>query len=157
MLLTRCFGLSLSEQYWVESQGSDLQWERINFFTNPFSEDIGNVLLGKATDSANFDFHSPDSTSDGFLKKRWKIIHGKRCLLKAGSNPFMQQPFNEVVVSLVAERLGIPHIPYTLLWDDGDRTVSARTLSSRIPSLSARGASCSPGRGTTAPPSIATI
>ena len=119
MLLTRCFGLSLSDQYWVKPQGSDLQWERINFFTNPFSEDIGNVLLGKATDRADFDFHSPDNTSDGFLKKRWKIIEGKRCLLKAGSNPFMQQPFNEVVATIVARRLEIPHVPYTLLWDDG--------------------------------------
>ena len=119
MLLTRCFGLSLSDQYWVKPQGSDLQWERINFFTNPFSEDIGNVLLGKATDRADFDFHSPDNTSDGFLKKRWKIIDGKRCLLKAGSNPFMQQPFNEVVATIVAKRLEIPHVPYTLIWDEG--------------------------------------
>ena len=119
MLLTRCFGLSLSDQYWVRPRGSDLQWERVNFFTNPFSEDIGNVLLGKVTDHAAFDFRSPDNTSDGFLKKRWKIIDGKRCLLKAGSNPFMQQPFNEVVATIVARRLGIPHVPYTLLWDDG--------------------------------------
>ncbi len=119
MLLTRCFGLSLSDQYWVKPQGSGLQWERINFFTNSFSEDIGNVLLGKQAGSANLDFRSPDNTSDGFLKKRWKIIDGKRCLLKAGSNPFMQQPFNEVVASLVAGRLDIPHIPYTLMWDDG--------------------------------------
>ena len=118
MLLTRCFGLSLSDQYWIRPQGSDMQWERINFFTNPFSEDIGNVLLGKATDRANFDFRSPDNTSDGFLKKRWKIIDGKRCLLKAGTAPFMQQPFNEAVASLVAECLGIPHISYTLMWDD---------------------------------------
>ena len=119
MLLTRCFGLSLSDQYWVKPQGSDLRWEHINFFTNPFSEDVGNVLLGKVTDHAAFDFRSPDNTSDGFLKKRWKIIEGKRCLLKAGSNPFMQQPFNEVVATVVARRLGIPHVPYTLLWDDG--------------------------------------
>lgn len=76
------------------------------------------MLLGKATDGVGFDFRSPDNTSDGFLKKRWKIIDGKRCLLKAGSNPFMQQPFNEVVATIVAERLGIPHVPYTLLWDD---------------------------------------
>ena len=32
----------------------------------------------------------------------------------------MQQPFNEVVATIVAERLGIPHVPYTLLWDDGN-------------------------------------
>ena len=119
LLLTRCFGLSLSDQYWVRPQGNDLQWEKINFFDNPFSEDIGDVLLGKASKTTGFDFRSPDNTSDGYLKKRWKIIDGKRCLLKAGSNPFMQQPFNEVIASLVAERLGIPHVPYTLLWDDG--------------------------------------
>lgn len=119
MLLTRCFGLSLSDQYWVRPRGSDLQWERINFFENPFSEDIGDVLLGKAKETTEFDFSSPDNTSDGYLKKRWKIIDGKRCLLKAGSNPFMQQPFNEVIASLVAEKLDIPHVTYTLLWDDG--------------------------------------
>lgn len=68
VLLTRCFGLSLSDQYWVRPHGSDLRWERINFFENPFSEDIGDVLLGKATDAANFDFSSPDNTSDGYLK-----------------------------------------------------------------------------------------
>ena len=118
MLLTRCFGLSLSDQYWVKPHGSDLRWEKINFFHNPFSEDIGDVLLGKATAGVGFDFRSPDNTSDGFLKKRWKIIDGKHCLLKAGSNPFMQQPFNEVVATIVAERLGVPHVPYTLLWDD---------------------------------------
>ena len=118
VLLTRCFGLSLSDQYWVSPHGSDLRWERINFFENPFSEDIGDVLLGKAKETVGFDFSSPDNTSDGYLKKRWKIIDGKRCLLKAGSNPFMQQPFNEVIASLVAEKLGISHVPYTLLWDD---------------------------------------
>ena len=118
VLLTRCFGLSLSDQYWVRPHGSDLRWERINFFENPFSKDIGDVLLGKATDTTNFDLNSPDNTTNGYLKKRWKIIDGKRCLLKAGSNPFMQQPFNEVIASLVAEKLGISHVPYTLLWDD---------------------------------------
>ena len=119
ILLPRCFGLSLSDQYWVRPSGSDLQWEHVNFFTNSFSEDIGDVLLGKAATGTNFDFRSPDNTSDGFLKKRWKIINGKRCLLKAGSNPFMQQPFNEVITTIVAERLGIFHVPYSLLWDDG--------------------------------------
>lgn len=51
VLLTRCFGLSLSDQYWVRPHGSDLRWERINFFENPFSEDIGDVLLGKAKET----------------------------------------------------------------------------------------------------------
>lgn len=96
-----------------------MQWEEINFFDHPFSEDVGDVLLGKASKTTGFDFRSPDNTSDGFLKKRWKVIGGKRCLLKVGSRPFTQQPLSEVIASLAAGRLEIPHVPYTLLWDSG--------------------------------------
>lgn len=66
LLLTHCFGLSLSDQYWVRPQGSELQWEQVNFFTNPFPEDVGDILLGKVPRSDAFDLHSPDNTSDGF-------------------------------------------------------------------------------------------
>ena len=118
VLLPKCFGLSLSDQYWVRPFRSGLRWEDINFFENPFSEDIGDVLVGKAVGSPQLDFRSPDNTSDGFLKKRGKIIDGRRCLLKTGSPPFMQQPFNEVIASIVAQRLGIPHVEYSLLWDN---------------------------------------
>ena len=119
MLLLRCFGLSLSDQYWMKPENSGLEWGQINFFENGFSEDIGDVLLGKTDKSADLDFSSPDNTSDGCLKKRWKILDGKRVLLKSGSNPFRQQPFNEVIASAVARRLRIPHVEYKLLWDDG--------------------------------------
>ena len=119
-LLTRCFGLSLSDQYWIRPEGQPLEWSQINFFEHPFSEDIGDVLLGKADKHGAFDFQSPDNTSDGCLKKRWKLIDGKRCLLKAGSRPFLQQPFNEVIASYIAQQLDIPHVDYTLLWDEGE-------------------------------------
>lgn len=119
VLLTRCFGLSLSDQYWIRPIASDLRWSAVNFFENAFSEDIGDVLLGKNKKNEIIDFGSPDNTSDGYLKKRWKIIGGNRCLIKSGSNPFMQQPFNEVIASKLAERLGIPHVSYSLTWDGG--------------------------------------
>ena len=119
LLLLRCYGLSLSDHYWICPQDSGLSWDEINFFDNPFSDDMGDVLFGKPKKDAGFDFSSPDNTSDGFLKKRWKIINGKRCLIKGGSNPFQQQPFNEVVATGIMERLGIPHVPYSLIWSDG--------------------------------------
>lgn len=118
VLLTRCFGLSLSDQYWIKPQNQDVTWETVNFFDNDFSEDIGDVLWGKQIDKDAFDYHSPDNTSDGCLKKRWKIIDGKRCLLKSGSTPFLQQPFNEVVASLIMDRLNVPHIPYKVIFDE---------------------------------------
>ena len=118
-LLTRCYGLSLSDHYWIKPQGSSLNWKDINFFENDFSEDIGNILLGEANSNNNLNFNSPDNTSDGNLKKRWKIVDGKRCLFKAGSAPFYQEPINEVVASCIMEKLSIPHIPYTIAWKDG--------------------------------------
>ena len=118
-LLMCCVGLSLSDQYWMKPEGSGLRWEDINFFDHDFSMDIGDALFGSRGADAGFDFSSPDNTSDGFLKKRWKIIDGRRCLIKGGSNPFQQQPFNEVIACRIMERLGIIHVPYSIVWSDG--------------------------------------
>ncbi|MBO4865714.1 MAG: HipA domain-containing protein [Ruminococcus sp.] len=118
LLLTKCLGLSLSDHYWVRPADSDMTWESVNFFDNEFSDDIGDVLFGTAGKSIGFNYSSPDNTSDGNLQKRWKIIDGKRCLLKSGSAPFRQQPINEVIASIILDRLCIDHIPYTLTWID---------------------------------------
>lgn len=117
MLLIRCYGLSLSDQYWINPEGSNLTWDSINFFNNTFSDDIGDVLFGAPKKANELNFSSPDNTSDGFLKKRWKVIDGRRCMVKGGSNPFRQQPFNEVIASEIMTRLGIDHVPYKLIWN----------------------------------------
>ncbi len=44
-LLLRCYGLSLSDQYWMKPMDSELEWKNINFFDNDFSDDVGNILL----------------------------------------------------------------------------------------------------------------
>ena len=119
LLPLRSYGLSLSDHYWICPQGAGFTWDQVNFFDNPFSADMGDVLFGQPKKEVGFDFSSPDNTSDGFLKKRWKIVNGRRCLVKGGSDPFQQQPFNEVIASCIMERLGIPHVPYTLIWNDG--------------------------------------
>lgn len=119
MLLIRCCGLSLSDQYWIYPEGTSLTWDEINFFENAFSDDIGDVIFGSKEKGKAFNLSSPDNTTDGNLKKRWKIIDGKRCLVKGGTNPFRQQPFNEVIAAGIMECLGIPHIPYTVMWHQG--------------------------------------
>lgn len=118
-LLVRCYGLSLSDQYWICPEDSGLTWDKINFFDHDFSDDIGDILFGAEKKADRLDFSSPDNTSDGNLKKRWKIIDGTRCLVKGGSNPFRQQPFNEVIASEIMARLDIPHIPYIVTWSKG--------------------------------------
>ena len=119
ILLLRCYGLSLSDQYWICPEGSGLTWETINFFDNAFSDDVGDALFGEPRKNNQLNLSSPDNTSDGNLKKRWKIIAGQRYLIKGGSGPFYQQPFNEVIATELMKRLEIPHIPYAVIWNDG--------------------------------------
>jgi len=118
-LLTKCFGLSLSDQYWINPVANSLDWEKINFFDNSFSDDVGDTLFGNKPQNKILDLKSPDNTSDGWLKKKWKIINGKRCLIKGGSNPFQQEPFNEVFAASVMRRLGIDHVSYDIYWENG--------------------------------------
>ena len=118
-VISRNLGLSLSDHYWIKPADSNLSWNEVNFFENAFSPDVGDTLLGKLSKTSGIDLRSPDWTCDGNLRKRWAILDGKRCLVKAGSGPFQQQPFNEVIAYKMADRLGIPHIPYALLWDEG--------------------------------------
>ena len=119
-LLSRSMGLSLSDQYWVRKKGTDVKWKDINFFENDFSVDIGDLLFSKARSlKEGFSFESPDNTTDGVLKKRWKIIDGKRCLLKGGSDLLPQQPFNEVIACIIMDAMGIDHVEYSIIWENG--------------------------------------
>lgn len=120
VLPLRSYGLSLSDSYWILPESSNINWYDLNFFENAFSEDIGDVLFGQERNIRTFDFNSPDNTTDGYLKKRWKIINGKRCLIKGGSNLERQQPFNEVIASKIMDRLGIYHAPYNIIWEDDE-------------------------------------
>jgi hypothetical protein len=114
LLLTKCYGLSLSDQYWVRPESKDLEWRDVNFFDNAFSEDVGNILFGQIPASDAFSLMSPDNTSDGWLRKKWKIVDGKRCLVKGGSGATRQEPYNEILASEIMRRLDVPHTSYTL-------------------------------------------
>lgn len=120
-LLERCFGLSLSDQYWVKEEGSNAKWKDVNFFENAFSEDMGKLLMGQKNDTKDIDVFSPDNSSDGNLRKKWKIINGKRYLLKSGNSLNNQEPYNEVIATklyaLILEKED--YVPYELFEEYG--------------------------------------
>jgi len=119
-LIAKCYGLSLSDQYWLCPKGSGLTWDALNFFENDFSKDIGEMLFGNYYDNPlDPDMVSPDNTSDGWLMKKWVIKNGRRILMKGGSGVFMQEPFNEAIATAIMRRLDIPHVAYTLTIDNG--------------------------------------
>ena len=123
-MLGKSFGLNLSDQYWVLPDELNLDWHNINFFENEFSEDIGNILIGLKSDSDDINYMSPDSASDGWLKKKWRIVNGDRVLFKAGSGSHQQEPYNEVLATAIMKRLGIDCAEYKLTLI-GDKPYSA--------------------------------
>ena len=121
-LAEKSLGLSLSDQYWIRSS-EDIKWKDVNFFQNDFSEDIGDLLI--TGDWNGGSLISPDNSSNGAVKKRWKIIGGERYLIKGSSDPFYQtEPFREVFASKIAEVLLQDDftVKYNLIWDKNNKT-----------------------------------
>ena len=120
-LILKCYGLSLSDHYWIRPTNPGLKWDDINFFQNSFSTDVGEILFGREPENtANINLVSPDNTSDGWLRKKWIIADGKRVLVKGGSGAWKQEPYNEVIASAIMGRLGIAHTHYTLTAEGGE-------------------------------------
>lgn len=120
-LLKRSYALSLSDQYWIMPENSSLTWNKVNFFENDFSDDIGELLFNdKLHSKHDFNFCSPDNTSEGQLIKRWKIIGNKRCLLKKGTKGLPLEVYNEVIASKILDKLNYRHVKYNMFEIDND-------------------------------------
>jgi len=116
-LLDKAFGLSLSDQYWLKPFDSNIRYEDINFFDNDFdySEFMeASLSLNSKTITKEASLKTPNNTTDGMLKKAWIIEDGVRYLLKGGYKNEILQPFNEVLASMICDRLGFNHVPYTI-------------------------------------------
>lgn len=134
VLAEKSFGLSLSDRYWLNDEDDPRTWAEVNFFDNDFTDDLGFLTLGQdsagsspdAPDYATVSLSSPNSTLGGDLLKKWKIIDGKRVLLKAGVGAFNQEPYNEAIATELHRRLMEPgeYVPYRL-FEDGRRVYSA--------------------------------
>ncbi len=98
---------SLTDQYWLRKR--DEKWKKINFFTRYYSPDVGDAFFTpwKISDIRSSD--SPDLTTGGVLRKRWKQDKKtlRSRLVKAGSRAAKQEPLYEVLVSVLCEKLNI--------------------------------------------------
>ena len=106
---------SLADQYWIKFN-EDETWDKINFFTNEYSSDVGNMFFKPwAVNRQDIDAHSPDITTNGLLRKRWvQLPDLSSCLIKAGSIAARQEPLSEVLVSALCEQLRIKNAGYDL-------------------------------------------
>lgn len=116
-LLDKAFGLSLSDQYWIRPYDSDIKYDDINFFDHDFdySEFLeASLSINSKTITKEESLKTPNNTTEGMLKKAWVIEDKTRYLLKGGYKNEVLQPFNEVLASMICEKLEFNHVTYTL-------------------------------------------
>lgn len=127
-LLNKSYGLSLSDQYWLKEENSDIKWENINFFTNDFEYE---AYLDASLDSSSKEIstdkailRSPNNTTDGMLQKGWIIEDGKRVLVKGTYTSSREEPFNEWLASQICKRLNFDYCNYNIDFINNDNLVS---------------------------------
>jgi hypothetical protein len=111
-------GLNLTDHYWISGVDNEKKWEDVNYHDNDFSGRIGELMPELEEKYENF--MNPDFSSNGHLKKIWIIDNNKRFLIKAGSGDLKQEPYNERIASVIAEKLGIGHVDYQLSNHEGE-------------------------------------
>lgn len=128
-LLNKSYALSLSDQYWLKEENSNVKWQDINFFTNDFeyeayleaSLDSSSKLI---TSKDKTILRSPNNTTDGMLQKGWIIENGKRILVKGTYTSSREEPFNEWLASQISKRLGFYYCNYFVEWTDKTKLIS---------------------------------
>ena len=78
------------------------------------------LTLGQKS-SGNPNLMSPNSTLGGDLNKKWKIVNGRRILVKGGTGSTQQEVLNEVVATALYNRLlsRNDYVPYFLFEENG--------------------------------------
>lgn len=117
ILLNKAFGLSLSDQYWMNPINMPMDWADINFFEHDFNSSNYQeaIFENKIVDAKKVDLYSPNNTSDGMLKKTWIVGDDrKRYMLKGSYKEKGMEPFNEVLASMICDVLKLEHVEYSL-------------------------------------------
>ena len=116
--LKTTLGLSLNDTYWfVNSDFPDLEWDKYNLYNNPFSEVLSGVAFTGHPNRVQGVTPTPEYTTNGMLKKCWRIHDGKIKLYKAGTSGASNtgfEPYSEYYSCQILDKLDIPHIAYDL-------------------------------------------
>ena len=112
--LTYC--LSLKDTFWVKPYSSNIRWEEVSLFRNPYNTIISkiclegfnnDVVLGGTT-------LSPEFGTDGCFAKSWRNSNGRIELYKLGSIEFNREPYSEYYANQIQEVFRVNKVAYDL-------------------------------------------
>ena len=80
--------LGLNDSLWVKPADSDLTWERINLYSNDFTDVVSKTAFEKGLHGLKLSTTSPEFTSEGSFEKCWIREEDGIFLYKKGSSGF---------------------------------------------------------------------
>lgn len=109
--LFKNLGLSLTDCYWVKPIDSDLTWEDVNLFINPFKDDSFKFSKNENNDQ----LYSPNSSLLGNIEKTWILKNNERFLLKGNRTEKSAESINEVIATKIHNLQNHKCSPYELI------------------------------------------
>lgn len=113
-------GLSLNDAYWIVPHGFSGSYSNYNLYENAFSEAIGALAVAGEPSIGILKGNTPELTTDGTLRKGWRIRDGRRMLYKGASEGYVPgEPISEYVASLIGRDAGLDIVSYSLdTWEN---------------------------------------
>lgn len=106
-------GMSLADGYWLKKEKERISWEKLNYYDNKFSYDMGNFIFHKNMDKEKLSYNSPDLTIHGKQRKIWRRKNGKLFLLKIADPGFPESIYNEIIGSEILNKISrYPYVHY---------------------------------------------
>lgn len=116
--LVRNLGVSLTDYYWIKPENSELTWQDVSLYQNPFRDD----LFSQSSDQNQaVPTLTPNSSLQGQLEKTWMINDaGERILVKGNRDNLSSESINEVIASELHRLQGFDNfVPYYLIHIEG--------------------------------------
>ena len=107
-----CMGLSLNDSYWVVPAGFEGKFADYNLYENRFSEALSLVAYTGIGGSHEAFSTSPELTTNGMLRKAWRLIEGDGIYLYKGGTEGAantgNEPYSEYYACQIAQEMGLP-------------------------------------------------
>lgn len=117
-IINVCKGLSINDCYWVVEDDFNGLFSEYNLYENKFEKTLSLIAYtGYGSAKAQGFTSSPEFTTNGMLKKAWRIKHGIVTLYKGGTYGGANtgnEPYSEYYAAQVASAMEIEHIDYNL-------------------------------------------
>lgn len=116
-IIDLCRGLSLNDSYWITPVEFSGSFDQYNLYDNPFSELLSIVAYTGAPYKEKQFRSSPELTTNGMLRKAWRIKRDGIWLYKGGTEDFANagnEPYSEFYAYQIAEKMGLNAVKYEL-------------------------------------------